>query len=94
LGISTSRGRLVAFKELNLIGDWPMRGRFDVIFCRNVVIFQLLDLRARLQRVGGCADHVDLRIAAQDGADQAAHGGAVVDDQDADGFAHARPPSL
>jgi chemotaxis protein methyltransferase CheR len=30
---------LVQFNELNLLGTWPMKGKFRAIFCRNVMIY-------------------------------------------------------
>src|SRR5436189_5978205 len=30
---------LIAFHELNLIGQWPVKGGFDVIICRHVAIY-------------------------------------------------------
>jgi chemotaxis protein methyltransferase CheR len=37
--VSESIRSMVRFAQLNLMKTWPMRGPFDVIFCRNVMIY-------------------------------------------------------
>ncbi|MGJ8627922.1 MAG: CheR family methyltransferase [Sulfitobacter sp.] len=39
---------LIRYNELNLLAKWPMQGRFDVIFCRNVVIYFDLETQVGL----------------------------------------------
>ncbi|MDX7951098.1 protein-glutamate O-methyltransferase [Lichenihabitans sp. Uapishka_5] len=48
LTVTPDMRRLVSFRELNLIGQWPMKGKFDVIFCRNVVIYFDDDTQAKV----------------------------------------------
>lgn len=46
--IKQSLRDMITFNRLNLMEDWPMRGRFDVIFCRNVVIYFTKDTQRTL----------------------------------------------
>lgn len=37
--VSPALQDMISFKQLNLMNEWPMKGPFDFIFCRNVVIY-------------------------------------------------------
>lgn len=58
--VSPHLRKYITFNRLNLLGDWPMKGKFDVIFCRNVVIYfnkdtqrVLFDRYAEMLKSGG-----------------------------------------
>lgn len=43
-------GQILTFRPLNLIEAWPVHGPFDVIFCRNVLIYFERALQTRIIR--------------------------------------------
>lgn len=49
---------VIRFERINLNGDrWPINGRFDLIFCRNVLIY--FDAAAKTRVVGRLLDVLD-----------------------------------
>jgi chemotaxis protein methyltransferase CheR len=58
-GISTiaeEARRIARFRVLNLQDEWPIKGRFEVIFCRNVMIY--FDQAAKDRLIGQFAEHL------------------------------------
>lgn len=37
--VTPAVSEIISFGSLNLMEEWPMRGKFDAIFCRNVAIY-------------------------------------------------------
>ena len=42
---------LVTARPLNLFGEWPMKQRYDAIFCRNVMIYFDKELQERAHKL-------------------------------------------
>jgi chemotaxis protein methyltransferase CheR len=46
--VTDSVRNLVILRALNLVSSWPFRGPFDMIFCRNVLIYFPVEVRRRV----------------------------------------------
>ncbi|MBG1233215.1 CheR family methyltransferase [Aestuariivirga litoralis] len=46
--IDDAAKNMIEYRPLNLMESWPMKGPFDAIFCRNVMIYFTQDIQAKL----------------------------------------------
>jgi CheY-like chemotaxis protein len=57
--------KLITYNELNLMAQWPFKGKFDVIFCRNVVIYFDEPTQMKIwSRFAGCCPRAVISISA------------------------------
>ena len=52
--IDESLRKMIKFQQFNLLGDLSILGKFDVVFCRNVLIY--FDMPTKTQVLNGIAD--------------------------------------
>ncbi len=57
LTVDPALREVISFRPLNLLGPWPMKGKFDAICCRNVMIYFDEPTKAKLQ--SRLADHLE-----------------------------------
>lgn len=54
--VSDDVRNMVTFNQLNLTDEWPLKGIFDAIFCRNVTIY--FDKATRIKLLDRFAEHL------------------------------------
>ena len=55
--VSPELQSVISFKQLNLMEDWPLKEKFHIIFCRNVVIY--FDRPTKVQLLNRYADQLE-----------------------------------